>query len=952
MFLPSDLDGSTPPPVGAPNYFYRQADGAVFGGADRVEIWEFHVDWIVPGNTTFTGPTNLNLAAFDSDLCGFNSFACIPQPGSAARCPTCVGPPNGKTCSAGTQNGQACELLDPINEPPMWRFPYRNFGGHETLVGNFAVDVDGSNNSGIRWFELRKSGGGGWTVHQQGTYAPQFPGLPAFEHRWIGSIAMDQFGNIALGYNVSSAQGAFPSIRYTGRSAGDPLGLLPQGEETIQPGAGLIANNRWGDYSAMTVDPADDCTFWYTADYVTAGGGRQSRIANFRFDDCGTDLAIDKTVTPDPGTAGKQLIYTVTVNNNGPLDATDVIVVDDLDDNVAFVTNTAVSCASTAPPAGEFTCNLGDIPSGGSESFQIKVLVDSDLTEVGGPTTVSNTASASADQNELNNSDNTVTIDTIIEEEADLRVIKDCKPDSPAMAGSTANCKIHVDNLGPSSARDVILTDVHFSSGAFTLSNFGTCVQSPAGTLTCNLGDIDAGARVTVFVDFTSNEAVDVNDTATVASKTPDPDTLNNIAEDSVRFTAKADLVITKSAPITVIAGNNLTYDLTVDNLGPSTASNVVVRDVLPAGVSIISVSAPGGTCNPGVPGNAALPTTCTFNTVAVADPLKTMQIVVKVLPQTTGILHNNARVSSDTADPNNANDLATIFTEVNASADVSVVKTIVSPSPGPVTAGNLLTYQILVVNGGPSTAQDVEIDDTLPATVNFVSATVQTPPGVCALQSTNPDHVNCQIGDMDPGEQWIVSLTVKVKSDTPDGAMIDNIATVGSPITPDPVPGNNNSLASILVNTRAELWIDKTGVQITGNPSRTVRFTLTINNKPGCEADDPVSCGAGGPSDAQGVEVTDTLPLDPKKIKVVFVSQNCTYMPTPAPHKVVCNVAGGTIPFGQFATFTIDIQVAGSIGDITNTAMVATSTTDPNLVNNTDVLKLKFKGGSNKPGQ
>ncbi|MGH6932010.1 MAG: hypothetical protein ACREEE_06195, partial [Dongiaceae bacterium] len=419
----------------------------------------------------------------------------------------------------------------------------------------------------------------------------------------------------------------------------------------------------------------------------------------------------------------------------------------------------------------------------------------------------------------------------------------------------------------------------------------------------------------------------------------------------SVTFTAKADLVLTKSdTPDPVIAGTNLTYDLTVDNLGPSTASNVVIRDVLPAGVSIISVNAPGGSCNAGVPGNAALPTTCTFNTVAVADPPKTMQIVVKVLPQTTGILHNDARVSSDTDDPSNANDLATTDTTVNASADISVVKSIVPPSGGTVIAGNNLTYQIRVDNAGPSTAQGVELNDTLPLTVNYVSHTISAGSGTCVLQSTEPDKINCQIGDLDPGQFWIVSLTVKVKSNVPSGVVIDNTATVGSP-TGDPDPADNSSMAGIDVATRAELWIDKTGVQITGNPSRTIVYTLTVNNRPGCEADDPLSCGAGGPSDAQNVVVTDTLPLDPKKVKVVFVSANCTYMPTPAPHKVVCTVAG-PIPFGQFATFRIDIQLAGSVGDITNTAMVASTTTDPVGGNNTDVLKMKVKGGSSRPGQ
>src|SRR5213593_3654954 len=108
----------------------------------------FHTDWGNPAASRFSGPTNLPLAAFDSALCGFFSFACIPQPGTST-------------------------TLDPVNEWPMWRLQYRNFGSHEALVGNFVVDVDGMDHAGIRWFELRRSGSDAWAVFQQGTFAPQ-----------------------------------------------------------------------------------------------------------------------------------------------------------------------------------------------------------------------------------------------------------------------------------------------------------------------------------------------------------------------------------------------------------------------------------------------------------------------------------------------------------------------------------------------------------------------------------------------------------------------------------------------------------------------------------------------------------------------------------------------------------------------------------------------------------
>jgi len=263
--IPSDLDGATAPPAGSPNYFMRHRDdeahnvGSNDPSQDFLEIWEYNVDFATPANSTFTGPTNIPIAEIDSDLCGLSSFFCFPQPGTST-------------------------TLDPLREVVMWRLQYRNFGTHETLVGNLVTDVDGTDHGGIRWFELRKSGVGAWTLFQEGTYAPDAA------HRWMGSIAMDQSGNIALGYSVSSNV-ISPSIRYTGRLVTDTVGTMPQGENIIINGPGVQASaTRWGDYSSLNVDPADDCTFWYTNEYVLPSGLWQTRIASFKFDSCGVPL--------------------------------------------------------------------------------------------------------------------------------------------------------------------------------------------------------------------------------------------------------------------------------------------------------------------------------------------------------------------------------------------------------------------------------------------------------------------------------------------------------------------------------------------------------------------------------------------------------------------------------------------------------------------------------------
>lgn len=168
----------------------------------------------------------------------------------------------------------------------MWRVQYRKFGALETLVGNFTVDATGQDQAGIRWFVLNKSGRSPWLRTQQGTYAPDAA------HRWMGSIAMDGCGNLALGCSVSSNT-VFPGIRYAGRLLFDPPGQLPRGENSTIAGLSSadpsIVFNRWGDYTSMNVDPVDDSTFWYTNQYMDAVGLWQTRIATFKFPRCKPD---------------------------------------------------------------------------------------------------------------------------------------------------------------------------------------------------------------------------------------------------------------------------------------------------------------------------------------------------------------------------------------------------------------------------------------------------------------------------------------------------------------------------------------------------------------------------------------------------------------------------------------------------------------------------------------
>ena len=218
------------------------------------------MDFVTPANSTFGPPTIIPVSPFNSILTA-NCAAtrqCIPQPTTA-------------------------NLVDHLGyrQRPTFRLAYRNFGTFESLVTNQSVEAGGGM-SGVRWYEIR-SPNTVPVIFQQATYAP---GLTDGIYRWMGSIAMDRMGNMALGYSASNATTVFPSVRYTGRLVTDPLGTMPQGEGSIVAGTGSQTGSaRWGDYTAMTVDPVDDCTFWYVNEYlpVNAGNTWRIRVGQFTF---------------------------------------------------------------------------------------------------------------------------------------------------------------------------------------------------------------------------------------------------------------------------------------------------------------------------------------------------------------------------------------------------------------------------------------------------------------------------------------------------------------------------------------------------------------------------------------------------------------------------------------------------------------------------------------------
>jgi len=245
--LPSNLDGATMPPKGEPNFFVDLAT------TSSLHLYRFHVDFAKPKNSKFTGPVNIKVTTFNL-ACG--GGGCIPQPGTTQK-------------------------LDSLGDRLMFRLAYRNFGDHEALVASHSVGTSKAA-SGERWYEIRDPNGSP-KVFQQGTVTHGANSL------WMGSIAMDKVGDMALGFSESNASTVHPSLSFTGRVPSDPKNKMESVARIFTAKGSATDAGRWGDYSSMVIDPSDDCTFWYVNQYLATVGKAidfHTRLASLKFPTC------------------------------------------------------------------------------------------------------------------------------------------------------------------------------------------------------------------------------------------------------------------------------------------------------------------------------------------------------------------------------------------------------------------------------------------------------------------------------------------------------------------------------------------------------------------------------------------------------------------------------------------------------------------------------------------
>ncbi len=550
--LPASVQGSTLPPAGEPNYAVGLGTSA-----NTLGSFKLHIDWTTPSNSSLTGPTNLAVTSF-SQACGGGT--CIPQSGTT-------------------------QQLDSLGDRVMARLDYRNFGDHESLVVNHAVTSGSS--VGERWYELRVGSGNSLSVYQQGTYAPDAT------YRWMGSIAQDQSGDIALGYSASSSS-LHPGVRYSGRLPGDPLGQMPQGEGTFITGAGSQTGglSRWGDYSSMTTDPADDCTFWFTSEYIPANGSFNwhTRIGSFKFSSCGgapdfTISASPSTVTVTQGSSGNT---TVSTTATGGFNSSISLSVSGLPSGAtgAFSTNpipapgtgssTLTISTSASTPTGTYTLTVtgtgGSVTHSTNVTLVVNAVPPNDFSISASPNTLTLTQGSSG----------TSTISTTITSGSSQSVSLSI---SGLPSGATGSFNPNPINSGSSSTLTVS-TAASTPAGTYTLTVTGTgtsATHSTTITLTVNAtggsGITNGGFETGTFSGWTTTGPASISTTA------PHSGTYAAVVGSSSPYSGDASAAQTFTAPTgatqislwyKVVCPDTITYDWATATLTDNTGGGTV----------------------------------------------------------------------------------------------------------------------------------------------------------------------------------------------------------------------------------------------------------------------------------------------------------------------------------------------------------------------------------------
>ncbi len=524
------------------------------------------------------------------------------------------------------------------------------------------------------------------------------------------------------------------------------------------------------------------------------------------------DSGVAGTATPPPPTAdmsasksgpsaagpNTDVVYLISVANGGPDPASSVVFSDPLPGTMTFVSlqqtgGPTMSCGSPAVGSGgTITCTAVSFAAGATASFTLTGHIP---TGTPSGTTFSNTASvsaASADPNAENNS----AIANLTIFDIDLSATK--SGPAAVVAGSNISYTLTIANAGPDAATDVLMTDGLPAGTTFVslTQNSGPaagCSLPSAGTngvVTCAIPLLGSGVSAQFTLVINTGSANSITNTVSLNPDTSDRNMSNNSSSVSTTVAQSADLAITKTGPVTAVAGTNVTYAITVTNNGVSGAASVSLNDPLPAGTTSVSrtqTSGPAFACN--TPG-ATL--TCTIATLP-SGATAAFSLVVRVASSTPNgtVLTNTATLSSGTTDPTPGNNTSTTTTTVSAGADLAVTKT----GPPAVAAGSNVTYPVTLTNNGPSDAANIVLTDAVPANTTFVSVTQTSGPAFTC--TTAAGTTTCTAASLITGASATFSFVFRV-SPTATGT-VSNTATVSS-ATIDAAPANNSSTSTIAI--------------------------------------------------------------------------------------------------------------------------------------------------------
>jgi uncharacterized repeat protein (TIGR01451 family) len=645
------------------------------------------------------------------------------------------------------------------------------------------------------------------------------------------------------------------------------------------------------------------------------------------------DLGIVKSLSGSL-TAGAPGTYLLDVNNYGPSDSPGTIsVTDSLPVGLTYAGYADPDATGwTCSAAGQaVTCSLASgLTSGQATQIVLNVQVAASLA----PGPLSNTAIVSGPLLDPVPGNNTSTKTTTVLGSADLAISKTHANTDTFVPGTNVHYTLQVSNNGPSDAATPIVQDTLPSYLSFVSANGGTgwncgaTGQVVTCTATANLAAFASADPIALVAQISpSYLGGTVTNTATVSSATPDPVSGNNSSTDSsASGTTSADLSIAKSHSGSFTAGTQGIYDISVTNHGPSDAAAPTVVDTLPIGESYVTFAGAAWSCS----ASGQLVTCNHSSSLAAGATDGTLSLTVLVASDVApGTLTNTATVSSTTPDPVPGNNTSSDPTSIVTSADLSIVKS----HTGTFTPGTDVNYTLQVANAGPSDAAAPSVSDVLPAGESYVGGS-ETGWSCGAVGQT----VTCTMGTslaagttLLPNPAPPITLTVAIDPSVTSATLV-NTATVSS-TTADPVPGNNSSTDTATVTPSADLSIVKSHSATAFTPGTDAVYTLQVAN--------------AGPSDAVSPTVTDVLPAAESSVSATGAGWTCTPTTVAGTTTVTCTLTGslaaGTALSPNPApviTLTVLLDPSYTSNTISNTAVVSSTTPDPDPGNNssTDV--------------